>query len=69
MLLNNLRMSVLILKERDGSALLQICALLHCTSIYRTLHTLQILCNHLVPLQDSKNSWLLCACAIFSSCK
>lgn len=32
------------------------------------MHTLQLLCNHLVPLQDSKNSSLLCACAIFRSC-
>lgn len=32
------------------------------------VHTLQLLRNHLVPLQDSKNSTQLCACAIFSSC-
>lgn len=32
------------------------------------VHTLQLLCSHLVPLQDSKNRRLLCARAIFSSC-
>lgn len=31
------------------------------------MHTLQLLSSHLVPLQESKNSRLHCACAIFRS--
>lgn len=58
------------LKERGGKCVAaNLPSHVLCLYLQESVHTLQLLCNHLVPLQDSKNSRPLCACAIFRSCK